>query len=143
LGWSGVDCSDVTCLHDCHNNGDCRNGTCICHPGFMGSQCELGPYQGDCLNNCSGHGHCMILDPLFDPHTIECHCDVGWDGYDCSIPSCIQRCSGNGACHADGTCQCYSGWTGDDCSNPSCPNDCSSQVKQVPFDHTASFSHCT
>jgi hypothetical protein len=131
LGYSGPDCSVLTCPLDCHVNGDCRNGTCFCHPGFLGSQCELGPYQGNCYNNCSDHGHCVILDPLFDPHTIECHCDIGWDGSDCSIPSCHQQCSGNGACHQDGSCQCYSGWTGADCADPLCPNDCNSQVADV------------
>jgi hypothetical protein len=131
LGWAGHDCSVLSCLFDCHDNGVCRNGTCFCHPGFLGSQCELGPYQGDCYSNCSGHGQCIVQDPLFDPHTIECQCDIDWDGADCSIPSCHQLCSGNGACHQDGSCECYSGWTGVDCAVPHCPNDCSSQVALV------------
>ena len=127
-GWTGPDCSHLSCMFDCHDNGDCRNGTCFCQPGFMGSLCELGPFQGDCYNNCSGHGRCIVLDPLFDPHTIECHCDLGWDGADCSLSTCFQHCSGNGACNQDGSCTCYSGWSGVDCKVPSCPNDCSSQV---------------
>ena len=59
--------------------------------------------------------------------TIACVCDEGWDGADCTIRSCPNDCSGNGACAQNGTCFCYRNWGGEDCSTAWCPNACNNR----------------
>lgn len=29
------------CPNDCNDNGECRNGTCICNDGFVTSDCSM------------------------------------------------------------------------------------------------------
>eukprot|EP00301_Raphidiophrys_heterophryoidea_P005514 c12304_g1_i1.p1 GENE.c12304_g1_i1~~c12304_g1_i1.p1 ORF type:complete len:2890 (+),score=599.83 c12304_g1_i1:62-8731(+) len=107
---------------ECSGNGDCRDGLCICNPGWVGGDCSLlhncpGVLGDDIV--CSGHGNCT---------GCFCDCENGWIGSDCSIPDCPNRCSGNGAC-IDGECQCQRGWSGTDCSrdthSDACPQDLS------------------
>ncbi|KAH0618244.1 hypothetical protein JD844_017261 [Phrynosoma platyrhinos] len=104
--------------------------------------------RGQGVSSCSGHGS-------FSQETCGCHCDEGWEGPDCSRPTCPGNCNGNGRCiggrcicHAhyagedcsqllclencsgngvcvNGVCHCYREFTGDDCSEKRCPNDCS------------------
>ena len=135
--WSGHDCSEKGCINSCSNNGLCHNGTCECHIGFIGQDCSLGPYSGECPNGCSGHGACSVVQKVSLPEDISdvrgdgllsgsigCVCDDLWEGPDCSLRSCPNHCSGNGACAQNGTCYCYSNWAGDDCSEAWCPNEC-------------------
>ncbi|XP_038270282.1 tenascin-N [Dermochelys coriacea] len=105
-----------------------------------------GGVQG--VSNCSGHG-------TFIKEICGCDCDEGWEGSDCSRPSCPNNCNGNGRCVDgkcicsklyvgedfsqrlcpmncsgngicnNGVCQCYEEFIGDDCSEKRCPNDCS------------------
>ena len=35
----GIDCALQTCPGDCSGNGWCRDGKCLCYPGFGGSEC--------------------------------------------------------------------------------------------------------
>ncbi|NWZ22053.1 TENN protein, partial [Asarcornis scutulata] len=100
------------------------------------------------ISPCSGHG-------TFLYETCSCKCSEGWEGSDCSRPTCRchgrgrcdggkcvcdepyfgedcsqqlcpENCSGNGICDtARGVCQCYEEFTGEDCSEKRCPGDCS------------------
>ncbi|XP_023566151.1 tenascin-N isoform X2 [Octodon degus] len=71
----------------------------------------------DLTRHCSGHG-------TFSPHTCSCHCEQGWEGVDCELPSCPGACSGHGRC-VDGRCLCDEPYVGADCAYPACPQDCS------------------
>ncbi|KAI6064285.1 Tenascin-N isoform X1 [Aix galericulata] len=100
------------------------------------------------ISPCSGHG-------TFLYETCSCKCSEGWEGGDCSHPTCRchgrgrcdggkcvcdepyfgedcsqqlcpENCSGNGICDtARGVCRCYEEFTGEDCSEKRCPGDCS------------------
>ncbi|NWI70857.1 TENR protein, partial [Todus mexicanus] len=70
-GFTGEDCSQLRCPHDCSGKGDCVNGTCICHEGYAGEDCGW----LHCPNACSGRGVCQ--DGL-------CVCEEGYEGQDCS-----------------------------------------------------------
>lgn len=78
------------------------------------------------------HGTCKL-----DNSSVSyCECQTGWQGDDCSqqIPTatCLNNCSGNGACIVSGTvgtCSCTPDWEGADCSKatrcPGNPTQCS------------------
>ncbi|XP_035393502.1 tenascin-N [Cygnus atratus] len=113
---------------------------------FCSPQKCCGGSQG--VSPCSGHG-------TFLYETCSCKCSEGWEGSDCSHPTCRchgrgrcdggkcvcdepyfgedcsqqlcpENCSGNGICDtARGVCQCYEEFTGEDCSEKRCPGDCS------------------
>ncbi|XP_003340159.3 tenascin-N [Monodelphis domestica] len=68
-------------------------------------------------NLCSGHG-------IFTQDTCGCRCDEGWEGPDCSLPSCPAGCSGHGRC-VDGRCICDEPYIGEDCGYLPCPENCS------------------
>ena len=135
--WGGYDCSVLGCVNSCSNNGICRNGTCDCLVGFIGQDCSMGPYKGECPGQCSGHGACSIVETDILPYgiadiygdsilsgNIACVCDEGWGSSDCTLRVCPSDCSGNGACAQNGTCFCYQNWGGEDCSIAWCPNEC-------------------
>ncbi|XP_029416063.1 tenascin-N isoform X2 [Nannospalax galili] len=71
----------------------------------------------DLSRHCSGHG-------TFFPETCSCHCEQGWEGVDCELPTCPGACSGHGRC-VDGRCLCDQPYVGVDCAYPACPQDCS------------------
>jgi len=98
---------------ECSNQGLCARdkGECICKQGFLGGACEHMVCAGDPV--CSGHGQCLTMKQLalakaingdatdftygMDPHNSRtwdatmvygCHCDEGYEGYDCSLRSC-------------------------------------------------------
>jgi hypothetical protein len=39
-GWGGYACESIICPSNCSNRGGCNNGTCICNPGYFGSNCS-------------------------------------------------------------------------------------------------------
>ena len=102
-------------------------------------------------NGCNGHGTCLSMrnlalrqtttegnaDPQIygsDPNNSNtwdadriygCHCDDGYEGYDCSLRSCqtgkdvlsdtTAVCSNHGTCnHSTGRCECFRGWGSSD-----------------------------
>ncbi|XP_009708442.1 PREDICTED: tenascin-N isoform X2 [Cariama cristata] len=66
---------------------------------------------------CSGHG-------TFLSETCSCKCAEGWEGSDCSHPTCPSHCSGRGRCDG-GKCICDEPYFGEDCSHQLCPENCS------------------
>ncbi|XP_077658916.1 tenascin-N isoform X2 [Urocitellus parryii] len=86
----------------------------------MKEQCSVQhccPGAADLSRHCSGHG-------TFSPDTCSCHCQQGWEGADCELPTCPGACSGHGRC-VDGLCLCDDPYVGPDCAYPACPQDCS------------------
>ena len=100
---------------ECGDMGLCdRNtGKCICRTGFYGQACEYMHCPKGVAGECNGHGRCMSMyelaqaatvngdtagftygtDPnnpaTWDAHRIfGCLCDVGYEGYDCTLLSC-------------------------------------------------------
>nr|XP_009937882.1 PREDICTED: tenascin-N isoform X2 [Opisthocomus hoazin] len=69
------------------------------------------------VSHCSGHG-------TFLYETCSCKCAEGWEGSDCSCPSCPGHCSGHGRCDG-GKCICDDPYFGEDCSQKLCPENCS------------------
>uniref|UniRef100_A0A7M4ECH9 Tenascin N n=1 Tax=Crocodylus porosus TaxID=8502 RepID=A0A7M4ECH9_CROPO len=72
---------------------------------------------GQGVSDCSSHG-------TFIQEICSCNCDEGWEGSDCSRPSCPNSCSGNGRC-VNGKCICHEPYVGEDCSQRLCPENCS------------------
>ena len=71
----------------------------------------------ECLNNCAGHGECLMG---------ECQCHPQWSGDDCTTSMCPVLCSGHGE-YGGGQCHCHQGWKGeechvheDECEDPDC-----------------------
>ncbi|PKU42164.1 tenascin-n isoform x1 [Limosa lapponica baueri] len=69
------------------------------------------------VSHCSGHG-------TFLYETCSCKCDEGWEGNDCSRPTCPGQCSGHGRCDGQ-KCICDEPYFGEDCSQKLCPENCS------------------
>ncbi|KFQ09941.1 Tenascin-N [Haliaeetus albicilla] len=69
------------------------------------------------ISHCSGHG-------TFLYETCSCKCAEGWEGSDCSHPTCPSHCSGHGRCDS-GKCICDEPYFGEDCSHQLCPENCS------------------
>ncbi|XP_068807857.1 tenascin-N isoform X2 [Struthio camelus] len=69
------------------------------------------------VSHCSSHG-------TFLYETCSCKCAEGWEGSDCSHPTCPNHCSGHGLCDG-GKCICDEPYFGEDCSQQLCPENCS------------------
>ncbi|XP_062437101.1 tenascin-N [Rhea pennata] len=82
----------------------------LCSP-----QTCCGGSQG--VSHCSNHG-------TFLYETCSCKCAEGWEGSDCSHPTCPKHCSGHGRCDG-GRCICDEPYFGEDCSQQLCPENCS------------------
>jgi len=136
VGYGGDDCSFPSlCPNFCSHHGICRNGACLCAPGFSGPACGQSVWlatangrrnaggnsssggtgyasqNGACPNYCSGHGVCR---------KGKCLCVEGYNGTDCalSMPCPMsptgEACSGHGTCKGGG-CMCAPGWGGEAC----------------------------
>ncbi|NXV87030.1 TENA protein, partial [Calonectris borealis] len=70
-GFTGEDCSELSCPNDCHRRGRCIDGRCVCHEGFMGEDCR----ERSCPNDCNNAGRCI---------DGRCVCEDGYMGNDCS-----------------------------------------------------------
>ncbi|XP_062990097.1 tenascin-N [Elgaria multicarinata webbii] len=73
--------------------------------------------RGQGVSSCSGHG-------TFIQEICGCNCHEGWEGQDCSQPTCPGNCHGNGRC-VGGRCLCNVRYGGEDCSQLLCPENCS------------------
>ncbi|XP_009891157.1 PREDICTED: tenascin-N [Charadrius vociferus] len=69
------------------------------------------------VSHCSGHG-------TFLYESCNCKCAEGWEGSDCSRPTCPNHCNGHGRCDG-GKCICDEPYFGEDCSQQLCPENCS------------------
>ncbi|KAK2830903.1 hypothetical protein Q5P01_018834 [Channa striata] len=80
------------CPNECSDQGRCKDGKCICFPGFSGADCSESSCPGNCNNNGSGFAR-----------------------PDCATQTCPKDCSKKGQC-MKGRCVCQDGFTGQDCS---------------------------
>ncbi|XP_064371674.1 tenascin-N [Dromaius novaehollandiae] len=69
------------------------------------------------VSHCSSHG-------TFLYETCSCKCAEGWEGSDCSHPTCPNHCNSHGRCDG-GSCICDEPYFGEDCSQQLCPGNCS------------------
>lgn len=113
LGFCGHACDRICpqCPNNCTGQGLCDRNTCVCNPGFEGSDCSVVASIDGCPANCSGHGTCELSDGLFG-----CHCFAGFTNSECSSLTgvCPRNCSGKGEC-VDGVCKCMRGYNGTGC----------------------------
>lgn len=127
--------------------GYCRDGKCVCYPGFTGVDCteRLCPrdcsFRGACVNGecqCKGNytgaacERARCPSDCTSPERHErcddgvCVCKPGYSGVACEQRACPENCNERGACDAElGVCRCEEGWTGDGCEVKRCPDDCS------------------
>lgn len=66
----------MTC-NNCPPNRECRNGNCLCKPGFLGIECDV----EICPKNCSA----ALKQGVCDKGYGHCVCMPGFGGGDCSI----------------------------------------------------------
>lgn len=125
-GWFGNDCSlkqcpGTFCYFDsvsldqhcvkCSSNGLCNaDGSCSCDNGWTGIDCSMTKCPG---NGCSNKGTCLSENQF---PINQCVCNDRIGGYDCSVKLCLNNCSNQGNCTANGMCACKNGFSGDDCS---------------------------
>lgn len=145
---------------ECSDVGLCdrSSGTCTCGTGFNGAACEyLACPLSASLIECSGHGECKTMAQLAlaagftygtdpnNPYTWDhdmvqgCHCDSGFQGYDCSLRTCAfgddpitptvvenLECSNRGLCDRSlGSCTCFAGFgASDGAGNKGTIDDC-------------------
>lgn len=66
----------LTC-NNCPGNRECRAGSCVCRPGFVGIDCDI----EICPNNCSAGVRKNVCDKEYG----HCVCVPGYGGKDCSV----------------------------------------------------------
>ena len=131
-GFTGYDCSNITCPKDSHLN---TTGLSNCVYDYV-------THTQTCTQ-CSGAGVCNGL-------TGDCTCFYPASGVNCGQFSCLNNCNGNGQCLYNkkitsgpnkgyGTCKCnlnskgLPAYTGDDCSIPICPTNPSAPAPSAPL----------
>ncbi|VBB34565.1 unnamed protein product, partial [Acanthocheilonema viteae] len=111
-GINGHACTGI----QCQNNGTCIAGNdgravCMCHEGFLGSQCEINL----CANvECMHGGICQA-----NGNVPRCHCRPGTTGTFCEQLICNPRCEQGGICELTGNvpvCRCPTGTFGINCN---------------------------
>ena len=151
-GFSGSDCSGTSGCgqtgHKCGANGQCVEGSCMCHIGWAGPTCQVNV----CPGNCTHHGTCSIVQPDYTKGALgrterRCVCEAGWQGPGCEeLDECGRTalggpCSGHGTCKEDDTtnfafCECTSNdWVGSLCEKylpHECPTDALNRTCSSP-----------
>jgi hypothetical protein len=111
---TGANEAHLTEQIECSNMGTCdrASGTCTCNEGFTGNACQTLTCSGG-ASLCNGHGQCLDMTSLAELATVNgelagytygrtpnkpstwdglkihgCHCDKGYQGFDCSERSC-------------------------------------------------------
>lgn len=115
-GYSGIDCSNVTCPGSvCEYRGDDHSQHCThcCYDSIDGRKVpcklmddELMLFTGTSEGICDGFGTCQCAPPYI--------------GEDCSIRDCKNSCSFNGYCIVEfpqSRCMCKAGYTGEFCQH--------------------------
>ncbi|TKR76266.1 hypothetical protein L596_017430 [Steinernema carpocapsae] len=100
------------CKYDCFGKGTCKDGKCVCYPGFSGAFCE----ETSCPVLCTGNG-------VFA--NGRCICHEGYKGVDCDMLAhwCdVPNCNQHGQCSSEGKCICDHGWSGEFCDQKDCPD---------------------
>ena len=93
-----------TCAHNCHGNGLCTNGQCVCNSGFAPPLCE----SAACPSDCGGPSRGTCVRGV-------CFCHPSASGWDCGDDACPAGCHGNGMCE-QGRCACTHGFYGRSCA---------------------------
>ena len=81
------------CAHDCGDHGTCVGHACKCHDNYTGPTCSSAP-PPRLTKYCSGHGTCRAA--LVQGQAVgdlECVCDEGYTGSDCSHHGGRQCCN--------------------------------------------------
>ena len=122
-GYEGTpNCEHKACEKDCHHNGLCSDGKCVCFGGFIGKLCE---------DRSCGFANCTYPHGKCDRRTGQCACAKGYEGKDCASKSCNggKGCSGNGVCQR-GVCICRAGWRGEACDEiETCVGGCGGKTR--------------
>lgn len=96
----------------------------VMHGAYSPSLLHIVP----CSAGCS-----FVTGTCSEPNT--CSCFNGWEGVDCTTPSCPGGCV-NGLCNEPFVCTCNEGWLGDDCSTAKCSNSCTNGMCHQPYNCT-------
>ena len=51
---------EITCSSLCSGQGICRNGTCVCNPGFISADCSIDATKGPNITSIVNGGLCDI-----------------------------------------------------------------------------------
>eukprot|EP00301_Raphidiophrys_heterophryoidea_P007780 c12967_g1_i5.p1 GENE.c12967_g1_i5~~c12967_g1_i5.p1 ORF type:complete len:1074 (-),score=149.82 c12967_g1_i5:2239-5460(-) len=132
-GWTGDECDELACPHNCNERGACVEGICRCRGMWRGADCSvhtIAPYDLHLCRPGFGGPGCQIVlcQPPCSVHGMcnggVCDCDAGWAGATCAERACPSNCSSHGKC-TEGVCVCDIGWELSDCSRSTCRNNCS------------------
>uniref|UniRef100_A0A8C6KMW1 Integrin beta n=1 Tax=Nothobranchius furzeri TaxID=105023 RepID=A0A8C6KMW1_NOTFU len=110
-------------------------GMCVCHPGFLGAQCECNE-ESVLLSKCLATNDSELCSGQGDCYCGKCVCHASSFGRiygpycECDNYSCVrfrgELCGGHGVCSC-GECHCESGWTGEYCNCSSSTDTCKSE----------------
>uniref|UniRef100_A0A0N5C470 Low-density lipoprotein receptor-related protein 6 n=1 Tax=Strongyloides papillosus TaxID=174720 RepID=A0A0N5C470_STREA len=126
-GYTGSRCEiPEPCTNYCQNNGKCSydyetgKSKCTCVKGTAGPRCEVITAKKCSDLECKNGGVCGLSYNT----NVECYCQLGWSGFDCSSPTCHEYCQNNGECHifdngfeSTPYCKCKNGWFGVHCTS--------------------------
>ena len=109
-GWVGDDCSGAACQNVRPHPKTALEPVRLASvaPDLRGTQQPCARVQPSrslvhvraAPQDCSGRGMCV--DGC-------CYCPPGFEGKDCSVRACPNRCSMHGACLPSGACACFDG----------------------------------